>query len=148
MKKFPFLIIAILFLAATNTQSQALLNAVEIRSLNIEIEGVPATNEINDGRMLIPYNSTKMMLYQDEDLTYWVAFKYRTGGKKAKLASETFVEMKDGEVINGSRNKMKLSIEADKPSWFVAYTRDTIELKGNNDRTFIARFDYDMRANN
>ena len=148
MRKFPFLIIAILFLAAINTQSQALLNAVEIRSLNIEIEGIPATNEINDGRMLIPYNSTKMMLYQDEELTYWVEFKYRKCRKKAKLASKTFIELKDGDVIKGSQNKMKLSIDESQPSWFVAYTRDTIEINSNNNRTFIAGFDYDMRANN
>ena len=148
MKKFPFLIIATLLFAATNIQSQTLLNAVEIRSLNIEIEEVSVKNEVNDGRMLIAYNPTKMMLYQDEELSYWVEFKYKECGKKAKLASKTFVETKDGDVIKGSHHKMKLSIDESQPSWFVAHTRDTIEIKSNNDRTFIARFDYDMRVNN
>ena len=148
MKKFPFLIIAIVFFTTTNIQSQTLLNAVEIRYLNIEFEGVSATDEMNDGRMLIPYNSTKMMLYQDEELTYWVEFKYRKCGKKAKLERKTFVETKDGELINGSKTKIKLSIEEDKSAWFVASTRDTIEIKSNNDHTFIAGFDYDMRVSN
>ena len=98
--------------------------------------------------MLIPYNPTKMMLYQDDELSYWVEFKYRKCGKKAKMERKTFVDTKDGEVIKGSKTKIKLSIEKDKPSWFVASTRDTIEIKSNNERTFITGFDYNMCTNN
>ena len=148
MKKLTFLIIAVLFFLATNFYGQELINALEITSLNININGDDVMNKSTDGRMLIPYNPTEIKLFQNDNFAYWVAFKYKQCGKKVKLTSNTFVETKDGDVINGSSAKMKHSIEDDQPTWFIAYTRDTIEIKNDSKLTFIAGFDYDMRSSN
>jgi len=148
MKIFLFLIITIMCFLSTSVKSQTLLNALEIRSLDVELNDSTLVTYYPDGRMLIPYNTTKIKLFQNNEFAYWAEFRYRKCGKKAKLESKTFVETKDGEVFNGSRNKMKLSIEEGQPAWFIAYTRDTIEIKSDNKLTLIAGFDFDMRSSN
>lgn len=142
------MIITIMCFSSTNIQSQALLNALEIRSLDIELNDSSLVNYYTDGRMIIPYNTAKIKLYQNNEFAYWAEFRYRKCGKKAKLESKTFVEMNNGEVFNGSRKKMKRTIEEGQPAWFIAYTRDTIEIKNSNKLTLIAGFNFDMRSSN
>jgi hypothetical protein len=146
MRKVSFLVFAALLFALSNIQSQTLINTLDINSLNIQIDGNTLSNDGADGRMLIPHNKTKIKLYQDQNLAYWAEFKYKECGKMAKLKSKTYVELKDGKVLNGSKNHLKRSLEENQPGWFVAFTNDTISISNNS--TFIAGFDYEMRISN
>ena len=145
MRKSLLLLFVLLF-SIGKMQSQTLLNALEIDLTSVSIDGNTVASDATEGRMMIPFNKTRIKLFQNDDFSYWAEFKYKECGKKAKLSSETFVELNDGKVIKGSKSNLQHPIGENEPAWFVAVTNDTINI--NDKSTFIAGFDYEMRISN
>ena len=148
MKRTIFLTTSMIFIIVATSYSQTLVNALIIKPINIEINGNKLENEFISDRMIIPFNKTKIVLYQDNDLIYWGEFKYRQCGKKAKLKSKTYLELSDGKVINGNSNTVKLKMEDNKPGWFYEKQKDEFGSDNKDDMTFKADLEYTMRYKN
>ncbi len=65
-----------IFIVVSTSYSQTLINALSIKPSNIELNGNKLENEFISDRMIIPFNKAKIVLYQDNDITYWGEFKY------------------------------------------------------------------------
>ena len=144
MKKLLFLTIILIGAASIGLQSQTLVNVITIEPLNLEIDGKVADYINSGGIMIIPSNESKVMLYQNNDLTYWAEFKFKQCGKKASLSSKTYVELKDGSIIDGSSKKEKRKVEKGEQNWIVGFYNDTFE----KDIAFKADFEYNMQFKN
>ncbi len=144
MKKLLFLTIILIGAASIGLQSQTLVNVITIEPLNLEIDGKVADDIYSSGKMLIPNNKSKIMLYQNNDLTYWAEFKIKQCGKKASLSSKTYVELKDGSIIDGSSKKEKRKVEKGEQNWMVGFYDDTFE----KDIALKADFEYNVQFKN
>lgn len=144
MKKLLFLTITLLGIASIGLQGQTLVNVVSIEPLNVEIDGKVIDDVNTSGKMLLPYNKSKVILYQNNDMTYWAEFKIMQCGRKARLSSKTYVELKDGSIIDGSSKKDKRKVEKGEQNWIVGFYNDTFE----KDIALKADFGYNVQFNN
>lgn len=148
MRKITFLTIAILLIIVASSYGQTLVNALIIKPTNLELNGVKLENKNIADRMIIASNKTKIILYEDSNITYWGEFRYHQCGKKAKLKSKTYVELSDGKVINGTSKTTKYKMEEGKPGWFYEKQEDEFETDHKNNLAFKANLEYTMRYKN
>lgn len=147
MKKLVYLTLILLLFVTVDTQGQTMINGLVMNSIDLEINGQAVDKDGDHNRLVIPYTLVKIMVYQDNDLTYWVEFDYRQCGKKAKLTGKTYVELSDGKIDKGLTRKTKYKIEENQPGWFVGFFDETFEINDGKDIAFKASFGYDLRYN-
>ena len=144
MKKLLFLTITFIGIACIGLQGQTLVNVVTIEPINLEIDDKVVVDVNSSGKMLLPNNKSKIVLYQNNDLTYWAEFKIKQCGKKASLSSKTYVELNDGTIIDGSSKKEKRKVEKGEQNWIVGFYNDTFE----KDIALKADFEYNVQFKN
>ena len=144
MKKLFLLTITLIGITAFGLQSQTLVNAVTINPLKVEIDGKVMDDVNSSGKMLLPNNKSKFVIYQNSTITYWAEFNIKQCGKKASLSSKTYVELKDGSIIDGSSTKEKRKVEKGSQEWIVGNYNDTFE----KDIALKVDFEYNVQVKN
>jgi hypothetical protein len=117
-------------------------------SLYIETDGKKNMEAHTNAEFVLHNNSTSVVLYQDDQYTYWAEFKFSQCGKKAKLKSKTFLELRNGEIIDGNSASDKRKIEKGEKDWIVGVFDDTFKLSNQDDQALKAGFTYAMRFSN
>lgn len=114
----------------------------------MELNGTAVEKNNYHDRMLLPYNTTKIVLYQNENLTYWGEFKIQDCGKKITLKSQTYIELVDGEVIDGNSSTAKYKKEDGKSGWIFGKYEDDFEIDSEKNLAFKADLGYMLRYTN
>lgn len=148
MIKSLFITTLLLLALSFTSGAQTLVNALILNPDNMELNGAAVEKTGDPDRMLVPFNKTKVVLYQNEDLTYWGEFKFQQCGKKVKLVSQTYVELKDGTVIDGNSSTTKYKMEEGKPGWIIGKYEDEFEIDSEKNLAFKADLGYTLRYKN
>ncbi len=148
MKNLSVLILVALCLIVFELHSQTLTNGLEMNSLYVEMDGKKTIEAHAATRMILPYNSTSIVLYQDDQYTYWAEFTFRQCGKKAKFKGKTYLELSSGEIIDGKSTSIKRKIEKGHTDWMVGVFDDSFDVNNKDDHALNAGFKYAMRFTN
>ena len=143
MKTFLFLTLG-LFLFAVNTKAQVLELAVNIDQQNLTLNGESVDNDVINDKMLVPFTHNKVVLYQDNNLTYYADFKAKQCGKKTQIISKTYVEKSDGSKIKGTKQKLKKKTEKGTYNWLISHYEDDF----GDDVPLKSDFEYRVRFTN
>ena len=142
------LFIAAFFLIVMELQSQELVNGMQMTSIYVELDNNKTIEAHSTARMILPYTATSVVLYQDDQYTYWAEFDFRQCGKKAKLKSKTYLELNNGEIIDGNSSTIKRKINKGQTDWIVGINEDSFKIQGKDDSALNAGFNYAMRFTN
>ena len=132
------------FVFVSSVHCQSLSNVLNMKSVSIKKNGQNVDNENSTGSMLVAFNKTPIKIYEDNDLSCWVEYKYKQCGRKVKLSGKTFVELKNGDRISGKIIEEKQKIDDKDPGYFIGHYYDEISYDGN-DKKVIINFDYNYR---
>lgn len=148
MKTLTLIFVAAFLLIMLELQGQTLVNGLAMNSLYVEMNGSKIIESRSEGRLLLPNTPTSIALYQDDERTYWVSFSLKQCGKKARLKSRTFLELKDGEIIAGSSEAVSRRADKGEYGWITGSFADEFQVGQHDDEAFQAGFDYAMRFSN
>jgi hypothetical protein len=144
MKKITLLLLLSAFTGSMLAQSETLINALSIKPVKIEVDGKTRNDIYRNGRMIIAYDRIPVVIYEDENFTYWAKYKLKQCGKKATLIQKTYVELKDGTIIRGGKNKEKKKAEKGKQEWFTVVYSESFD----KDIALNAQYEYIMQFKN
>ena len=96
MKKIAFIILTVLFFSHAESNSQVLLNVLQVNSLDVEWQDNKLDTKAELGAMVLPYNSGQMMIFENESFSYWMDYSYKQCGKNSRLNGKTYIITKDG----------------------------------------------------
>jgi hypothetical protein len=148
MNKRSILIIAAICIIVFELQSQELVNGIDVSNLYIEMENSKIIEAHADAVMVLAYTPVNMKLYQDGNYTYWVEFDFKQCGKKAKLKSRTYLELKNGEIIAGQTTTERRKLDKGEKDWIVGNYQDEFKIDKKDDVALNAGFNYALRFRN
>jgi hypothetical protein len=148
MKNLTIFLVTVSCLIVIELHSQTLVNDLDMSNLYVQLDDKNTLEVRPVSEFVLPYNATSMVLYQDDQYSYWVDFKFKQCGKKAKLKGHTYLELSNGEVISGQAISQKKKIDKGENDWLTGVVDDEFKIDKTDDHALNAGFTYTLRFSN
>ncbi len=126
MNRFRMILLLAVLSICVSLHSQDIKDKLTLSSFNVELDGKTLTVDSVITTLLFRDVAKDILIYKNDELSYWATFKYKFKGRRAKLVRRTYVKLSDGSKIFSKQKKDMQELKVSVPGLFKGKSAESI----------------------